>query len=106
MTQHIEKRASFFRTQTLENFIFRQTLHSENADLYKSVMKKNNDQAQIMHIIQFRSSLKYFAQTVTDFMLLSAENTKYDPFLDILVTSTLGVNMINRKMTLFFSSTL
>ena len=30
----------------------------ENADLYKPVLKKNNDNIQIMHKMQFRNSLK------------------------------------------------
>ena len=41
--------------------------------------------------------LKYISQTVTNFLLLSAENTKK------LKTISMGVNMITRQMTPFFS---
>ena len=45
--------------------------------------------------------LKYFAQTVTNFLLSLAENKKKWAIFDILMAITLGVNMITRQMTHF-----
>ena len=49
--------------------------------------------------------LKYISQTVTQFLLLSTENKKKTVISDILKTITMGVNMITRQMTPFFSYT-
>ena len=48
---------------------------------------------------------KYFAHTVTEFLLPSVENTKKDQF-DILMAITLGVNLVNKPIATFLSSTL
>ena len=42
---------------------------------------------------------------MTNILLSLAKNTKNEPFFDILMTITPGVNMITRKMTPIFSST-
>ena len=51
-------------------------------------------------------ALKYFAWTVTDFLLPLTEYTKAWVIFDILMTITLGLNMINRQMATFFAPTL
>ena len=43
---------------------------------------------------------------MTNILLSSAKYSKHEPFFDILMTITLRVNMITRKMTPFFSSVL
>ena len=50
--------------------------------------------------------VSYFANILINFLLPSAENTKNEPFFDILMILTLAINIMIRQMTLLFSSTL
>ena len=47
--------------------------------------------------------LKYISKIVTNFLLLSVENTKNTAISDILKTIAIEVNMMTRQMTPFFS---
>ena len=47
-------------------------------------------------------ALKCFGYTVANVLLSSAKSAKNEAFFDILVTITLGVNMITRKAMPFF----